>query len=101
MRGCLIDDACQCAKLLGAGGYSRVVQRICHEFLLRVEFYGRDHRGSPILLPQAYPLPNTMLGSAPARSQSMKTFSFVVFGTLPFWPVAASAQLNVLISGGF
>jgi len=31
----------------------------------------------------------------------MKTFSFVVFATLPFWPVAASAQLNVLISGGF
>src|SRR5260370_41930280 len=30
MRGGLIDDACQCAKLLGAGGYSRVVQRICH-----------------------------------------------------------------------
>src|SRR5262245_58475546 len=24
MRGGLIDDACQCAKLLGAGGYSRV-----------------------------------------------------------------------------
>jgi molybdate transport system substrate-binding protein len=31
----------------------------------------------------------------------MKTFSFVFFVTLPFWPVAASAQLNVLISGGF
>src|SRR5262245_66350516 len=31
----------------------------------------------------------------------MKTFSFVIFVTLPFWPVAASAQLNVLISGGF
>jgi hypothetical protein len=30
MRGGLIDDACQCAKLLGAGGYSRVVQRIGH-----------------------------------------------------------------------
>src|SRR6202140_2055052 len=31
----------------------------------------------------------------------MNTFSFVIFATLPFWPVAASAQLNVLISGGF
>src|SRR5499426_3655035 len=31
----------------------------------------------------------------------MKTFLFVIFVTLPFWPVAASAQLNVLISGGF
>src|SRR5262249_15469637 len=31
----------------------------------------------------------------------MKTFSFVIFVTLPFWPVAAAAQLNVLISGGF
>jgi len=31
----------------------------------------------------------------------MKTFSFIIFAALPFWPVAASAQLNVLISGGF
>src|SRR5262245_7565982 len=31
----------------------------------------------------------------------MNTFSFVIFATLLFWPVAASAQLNVLISGGF
>src|SRR5262245_18892610 len=31
----------------------------------------------------------------------MKTFSFVIFAALPFWPVAASAQVNVLISGGF
>src|SRR5439155_22381546 len=30
MRGGFVDDAGQCAKLLGAGGYSRVVQRICH-----------------------------------------------------------------------
>src|SRR5262249_29158843 len=30
-----------------------------------------------------------------------KTFSFVILTTLLFWPVAASAQLNVLISGGF
>ncbi len=29
----------------------------------------------------------------------MNTFSFVIFATLPFWPVAAAAQLNVLISG--
>src|SRR5262249_36781506 len=40
MRGGLIDDACQCAKLLGAGGYSRVVQGICHlGFSLRVGVY--------------------------------------------------------------
>src|SRR5467141_5359665 len=31
----------------------------------------------------------------------MNTFSFVIFATLPFWPVAAAVQLNVLISGGF
>ena len=31
----------------------------------------------------------------------MNTFSFVIFATLPLWPIAASAQLNVLISGGF
>ncbi len=31
----------------------------------------------------------------------MNTFSFVIFATLLFWPVAAPAQLNVLISGGF
>src|SRR4029434_6040210 len=31
----------------------------------------------------------------------MKAFSFVSFAALLFWPVAASAQLNVLISGGF
>lgn len=31
----------------------------------------------------------------------MKTFSFVVVTTLLVWPVAASAQLNVMISGGF
>jgi hypothetical protein len=31
----------------------------------------------------------------------MKAFSFVILATLLFWPVAASAQLNVLISGGF
>jgi molybdate transport system substrate-binding protein len=31
----------------------------------------------------------------------MKAFSFVIFAALPFWPVAASAQLNVLMSGGF
>ena len=31
----------------------------------------------------------------------MNTFSFAIFATLLFWPAAASAQLNVLISGGF
>src|SRR5260370_127181 len=31
----------------------------------------------------------------------MNTFSFVIFATLLFWPAASSAQLNVLISGGF
>jgi molybdate transport system substrate-binding protein len=31
----------------------------------------------------------------------MNAFSLVVLATLLFWPVAASAQLNVLISGGF
>jgi molybdate transport system substrate-binding protein len=31
----------------------------------------------------------------------MKAYSFVISATLLFWPLAASAQLNVLISGGF
>ena len=31
----------------------------------------------------------------------MNSFSFAIFATLLFWPVAASAQLKVLISGGF
>jgi molybdate transport system substrate-binding protein len=31
----------------------------------------------------------------------MNTFSFVISATLLLWPAAASAQLNVLISGGF
>src|SRR5258708_22297033 len=31
----------------------------------------------------------------------MNTFSFVILATLLFWPAASSAQLNVLISGGF
>ena len=31
----------------------------------------------------------------------MKTFPFLIFATLPLWPAAAAAQLNVLISGGF
>ena len=30
MRGGLVDNAGQRAKLLGAGGYSRVIQGICH-----------------------------------------------------------------------
>src|SRR5262249_3958924 len=46
------------------------------------------------------------IASSEARERAgeeliMKMFSFVIFVTLPFWPVAASAQLNVLISGGF
>jgi molybdate transport system substrate-binding protein len=31
----------------------------------------------------------------------MKTFSFGIVAALLFWPITASAQLNVLISGGF
>ncbi len=31
----------------------------------------------------------------------MHTFSFVIFATSLFLPAAASAQLNVLMSGGF
>ena len=31
----------------------------------------------------------------------MRAFSFVIVATTFFWPVVASAQLNVLISGGF
>src|ERR1700736_4228658 len=44
--------------------------------------------------------------SSEAREQAgeesiMNTFSVVIFATPLFWPVTASAQLNVLISGGF
>jgi molybdate transport system substrate-binding protein len=44
--------------------------------------------------------------SPEARGQTrgaltMNTFSFVICAATLFWPVAASAQLNVLISGGF
>src|SRR5215472_15382450 len=49
-------------------------------FLLRVGFYGRDHRGSPILLPRAYPLPNTM--PQPRRDGGIR---------LPASPAAAHA----------
>jgi molybdate transport system substrate-binding protein len=31
----------------------------------------------------------------------MKNFSFVVFATFLFWPIAGWAQMNVMISGGF
>src|ERR1700722_13069405 len=30
MRGGLVDNASKCAELLGAGGYSGVIQGICH-----------------------------------------------------------------------
>src|SRR5262249_13211046 len=57
MRGGLVDDADQCAKLLGAGGYSRVVQRICHlGFSFGWDFIG-ETRGSPVLLPTSLSLP--------------------------------------------
>src|SRR5690242_8281653 len=43
------------------------------------------------------------VGSTGAAGEEpiMKTFSFIIFATLPLWPVAAAAQLNVVISGGF
>jgi molybdate transport system substrate-binding protein len=37
----------------------------------------------------------------PGEEPIVSTFSFVIFATLLLWPAAASAQLNVLISGGF
>jgi molybdate transport system substrate-binding protein len=44
----------------------------------------------------------SLIGSTGAgREPIMKTFPFVVFTTLLVWPVTASAQLNVMISGGF
>jgi transposase len=42
MRGGLVDDAGQCAKLLGAGGYSRVARNM--PFGSPGGIYGRDHR---------------------------------------------------------
>src|SRR5262245_30151361 len=45
-----------------------------------------------------------VLSKARARTRealTMNTFSFVICAATLFWPVAASAQLNVLISGGF
>ena len=58
MRGGLVDDAGQCAKLLDAGSYSRVVQRICHLGLS----FGWDFMGETIgeawfSCQQAYPYP--------------------------------------------
>src|SRR4029077_10935736 len=50
MRGGLIDDACQCAKLLGAGGYSRVIHRICHSSFS----FGWDFMGKTIGKPQPH-----------------------------------------------
>jgi hypothetical protein len=50
MRGGLFDDACQCTKLLGAGGYSRI-----NEYAIWVSpsvgFDRRDDTGHPVLLP--------------------------------------------------
>jgi len=41
MRGGLVDNADECAKLLGAGGYSRVIQEICHlDFSFGWDFMG-------------------------------------------------------------
>jgi len=37
----------------------------------------------------------------PGEELIVNTFSVAIFAALPLWPVAASAQLNVLISGGF
>src|SRR5262249_18390200 len=41
------------------------------------------------------------LGRCAAAEAILKTFSFAIFAQLLLWPVAAEAQLNVLISGGF
>src|SRR5262249_11114310 len=53
MRGGLVDDAGQCAKLLRAGGYSRVVQGIGHlGFLFRVGLHGSESaRANPDIVP--------------------------------------------------
>src|SRR5262249_22065383 len=56
MRGGLVDDADQCAKLLGAGGYSRVVQRICHlGFSFGWDFMGETIGEARSSCQQAYP----------------------------------------------
>src|ERR1700687_4313264 len=56
MRGGLVDDAGQCAKLLGAGGYSRVVQRICHlGFSFGWDFMGETIGEARSPGQQAYP----------------------------------------------
>ena len=48
MRGGLVDDAGQCAKLLGAGGYSRVIQGICHlGFSFGLDFMGKTLGEAP------------------------------------------------------
>jgi hypothetical protein len=71
MRGGLVDDADQCAKLLGAGGYSRVVQRICHlGFSFGWDFMGETIGEARSSCQQAYPyriLPSRHL---PAASRS-------------------------------
>jgi len=56
MRGGLVDDAGQCAKLLDAGGYSRVVQRICHlGFSFGWDFMGETIGEAQSSCQRAYP----------------------------------------------
>src|SRR5262245_32458943 len=46
---------------------------------------------------------NNFIGASERAGEEpiMRALSFVILTTALFWPVAASAQLNVLISGGF
>jgi hypothetical protein len=60
MRGGLVDDAGQCAKLLGAGGYSCVVQGICHlGFSFGWDFMGETIGEARSSCQQVLSLPNT------------------------------------------
>jgi hypothetical protein len=60
MRGGLVDDAGQCTKLLGAGGYSRVIQRICHfGFSFGWDFMGETIGEARSSCQQVLSLPNT------------------------------------------
>src|SRR5215510_12579567 len=61
MRGGLVDDSGRCAKLLSAGGYSRVIQGICHlGFSFGFDFMGETIGEAPSSCQQVVAsLPNT------------------------------------------
>src|SRR5260370_22311862 len=82
--------------------------RTCRERRERTDVMRMTHSGHrPDRNPAAVScVPRCAIVSPQARERVgeeliMHTFSFAIFATSLFWPARASAQLNVLISGGF